>query len=107
LDSVESAKGPQQLWRMAVAVRVERAGTNGVAFTYGMYDTAGKKTIGGHTVRLADVQGDGYAIYELGTFPVNARRYLWIAPAQNPENARAVWVDRFILVAEDAPVTGK
>jgi hypothetical protein len=100
LDFAELAKRPKQQWRISVAVRVERAGNDGVAFTCGMYDTEEKKGYGHRTVKVADVNGDGYAIYELGVFPVNAKRYLWIAPAKNPANAKAVWVDRFILVAE-------
>jgi hypothetical protein len=65
-----------------------------------MYDTEEKKGYGHRTVKLADVKSDDYAIYELGTFPVNARRYLWVAPAKNGANVKAVWVDRLILVAE-------
>jgi hypothetical protein len=100
LDFAELAKRPKQTWRISVAVRVERAGNDGVAFTCGMYDTEEKKGYGHRTVKLADVKSDDYAIYELGTFPVNARRYLWVAPAKNGANVKAVWVDRLILVAE-------
>lgn len=100
LDFAGLAKRPKQQWRISVAVRVERAGKDGVAFTCGMYDTEEKKGYGHRSVKVADVKGDGYAIHELGAFPVNAKRYLWIAPAKNPANAKAVWVDRFILVVE-------
>lgn len=101
LDFAGLVKNPKFPWRISVAVRVERAGNDGVAFTCGMYDTQEKKGYGHKTVKLADLKDDGYAIYELGTFPVNAERYLWVAPAKNPANAKGVWVDRFILVADD------
>jgi hypothetical protein len=100
LDIAELTKHPKRTWRVAVAVRVERSGGDGIAFTCGMYDTEEKKGYGGRTVKLADVNDDGYAIYELGAFPLNAKRYLWVAPPQNPANVKAIWVDRFILIAE-------
>ena len=102
LGFTELQKDPKQQWNIAVAVRVERAGNEGVAFTYGMYDTVEKKGHGYHSVTLADLKTESYTLHELGTFPVNSNCYLWVAPANNPANAKAVWVDRFILKAADA-----
>ena len=101
LGYAELQKNPKQLWRLAVSIRVEQTGTNGVAFSYGMYDTAEKKGYGAHTIKCTEVKGNGYASYELGAFPINASRYIWVAPASNLANVKAVWVDRIFLVAED------
>ncbi len=95
----ELSTRPGQTWRMAVAVRVEKTGEEGVAFTYGLYDHETKQNLGGGAVKASEVKGGGYAFYELGTHEAKAGRALWIAPANNAANVKAVWVDRFVLVA--------
>ena len=101
LDAPALARSKGQRWRMAVAVRVEKTGQEGVAFTYGLYDGEAKKGLGGGAVKAADIKGDGYALYEVGTHQAGPQRYLWVAPAGNAANVPAVWVDRFVLVAPE------
>ena len=95
----ELARRPDQKWRMAVAVRVEKTGQVGVAFTYGLYDHESKQNLGGGSIKASEITGDGYALYEIGTHQARAHRTLWIAPASNAANIQAVWVDRFVLIA--------
>lgn len=101
LDAPALARSKGQRWRMAVAVRVEKTGQDGVAFTYGLYDGEAKKGLGGGAVKAADINGDGYGLYEVGTHEAGPQRYLWVAPAGNAANVPAVWVDRFVLVAPE------
>ena len=98
LDAPELTKQKTKRWRMAVSVRVERSGQEGVAFTYGIYDAATKQGLGGGTVKASEVKDDGYQLYEIGTHEAGPLRTLWVAPASNPGNVPALWVDRFLLV---------
>ena len=95
----ELAARPGQPWRMAVAVRVEKTGQEGIAFTYGLYDHETKQGLGGGAVKAADITSDGYVYYDVGTHSATAGRTLWIAPASNEANVRSIWVDRFVLLA--------
>lgn len=98
LDLPELTRQPQQKWRMAVAVRVEKTGQEGVAFTYGLYDHQTKQNLGGGAVKASEIKGDGYALYPIGSYPVGSHRTLWIAPANNAANVPCLWVDRFVLI---------
>ena len=95
----ESMQNPGKLWRMAVSVRVEKIGEKGTAFTCGLYDFQKKKEIFNKPIVSSAIQADGYALYDIGTHTSSAGLTLWIAPAINEANIRAVYVDRFVLIA--------
>lgn len=99
LDAPVFSRRPAQKWHIEVAVRVERAGREGVAFTYGIYDHETRQGLGGGTVKVSDIHGDAYQMFDLGVHTASARRTLWVAPAANAANVPAVWVDRFVLRA--------
>ena len=96
----ELTRQKEQKWRMSVAVRVEKSGEQGVAFTCGLYDSIAKKSLSTRTVQASEIKGDGYLDYDLGSHAAQAGRMLWIAPAANAANIKRVWVDRFVLIAE-------
>lgn len=87
-------------WRVAVFVRAERTGQDGVAFTCGIYDSATKTNLAGESVNATQIGGDGYLSYDLGTHEARPGRMLWVAPAANAGNVPAVWVDRVVLTED-------
>ena len=101
LDAPALAKKPDRKWHITVAVRVERAGGEGIAFTYGIYDHETRKGLGGGSVKASDTGNGTYQLYDLGIHTASPGRTLWVAPAANAANAPAIWVDRFILRAAD------
>jgi hypothetical protein len=97
----ELTRRPGRKWRMAVAVRVEKTGEEGIAFTYGLYDHETKQGLGGGAVKASEIKDAGYTLYEIGSHEARAGRTLWLAPATNAANVRSVWVDRFVLIGEE------
>ena len=96
--SPETAK---RKWTVYVAVRVEReAEADGTAFTAGIYDTRERRSLGHITVALAQAAPtDRYQLYCIEGGSISPEAYVWVAPAANPEQVKAVWVDRMLLVA--------
>ena len=98
--------GPEMLsreWSVYVGVKVERAQEDaaGTAFTAGIYDTRERRSLGNLTVSLADAApSDQYRLYLIEGGIVNQDAYIWVAPANNPEQVKAIWVDRMLLVDE-------
>lgn len=88
LDAPAFSRRPAQKWHIEVAVRVERAGREGVAFTYGIYDHETRQGLGGGTVKVSDIHGDAYQMFDLGVHTASARRTLWVAPAAMPPTSR-------------------
>ena len=96
--AADLGKMPGQPCSAYVAIRCEVKGTTGRAFTYGLYDMTQRQTFGHHVVNATDIKDDRYHVYEIGTFPMHSGQYLWVAPTKNPDNVKAIWVDRFYLV---------
>ena len=101
LDAPALAKNPDRKWHISVAVRSERTGNEGIAFTYGIYDHETRKGLGGGTVKASEIGDATYRIYDLGVHTASPGRTLWVAPAANAANVPAIWVDRFILRSAD------
>jgi len=91
-------------WTVYVEVRVERAAEpDGTAFTAGIYDTRARRSLGHMTVPLSGAaSSDRYQLYAIEGGSISPDAYIWVAPAANPEQVKAVWVDRMLLVAEGA-----
>ncbi|MCU0780906.1 MAG: hypothetical protein MUF04_07365, partial [Akkermansiaceae bacterium] len=101
LEAPELGRGRAAKWRVAVVVRTERTGQDGVAFTYGIYDATTRTNLAAGSVHVSNLAGDGYLSYDLGAHEARAGRMLWVAPAANPGNVPAIWVDRVVLVGTD------
>lgn len=91
---------PGAKYAVYVSLRVEKLGDNGLGFTAGIYDAENRKSLGQVTLQAADIKDDKYHTYKLGHVELHDRVFLWAAPPRNPENVKAVWVDRFWLVKE-------
>ncbi len=82
------------------AIRVEKTGSEGIAFGAGIYDTKNKTGLGQVSTTCAGIVDDQYHVYQLGSTKLHGDVYLWAAPAKNEDNVRAVWVDRFWLIKQ-------
>ena len=89
---------PDATWDVYVSIRVEKKGDVGTAFTAGIYDSKNGKGLGGASADCKSITDTGYVTYKLGTTKLHDQCYLWVAPTKNPDNVKAVWVDRFWLV---------
>jgi len=83
------------------AIRVDKTGDAGQAFTAGVYDQKNRVSLGQIGASCAEIADDQYHVYKLGTTKLHADVFLWAAPCQNPESVKYVWVDRFWLVKEN------
>ena len=83
-----------------IAVRVEKTGNEGGAFTAGIYDTKNRIFMDNINIPCADIADDQYHVYKIGTAKLHGDVYLWAAPPKNPDNVKYVWVDRFWAVRE-------
>ncbi len=97
-----SVRGLQEneTYSVYVSARIDKVGDEGKAFTFGVYDADNRVFSLSSGVDCKDVEDSGYHTYKIGTLPVNRGMYLWVAPAQNPQNAENLYVDRFWLVRE-------
>jgi hypothetical protein len=91
---------PDANYTIYVAVRVEKTGNEGGAFTAGIYDTKNRIFMPNISVTCADIADDQYHVYKVGTAKLHGDIYLWAAPPKNPDNVKYVWVDRFWAVRE-------
>ncbi len=86
-------------WKVYASIRCEKKGEEGGAFTFGVYDVQNKVTVGYGGVACADVDGQ-YQTYEIMTGSLSEQMYIYVAPAMNPDNIEAVWVDRIWIVKQ-------
>lgn len=89
----------QGRWEIHAVVRVEPAegaDADAVAFTAGVYDPEPRATSATVSVRVGQA-GLEYRTHRIGTVELNARCYIYVAPANNGA-VEAVWVDRVLLV---------
>lgn len=98
--------GADTAWRVQLAIRVEPtdgAAPDTAAFTCGIYDGLAKKSIANKQVQVSQLKDTAYQLYDLGVHKVGEQRYVWVAPAKNPDQIKAVWVDRLLLTRETPP----
>ncbi len=86
--------------RCKLAVRCEVTGKEGGAFTCGIWDFENRRSVANLAVSAAQIPDDAYHVYDLGAHKLTDRMYIWVAPAKNEKNVRAVWVDRMWLIRE-------
>jgi hypothetical protein len=82
------------------AIRVEKTGNVGQAFSAGIYDAKNRKGLGQVNSACAEIADGQYHVYKLGSTKLHGDVYLWAAPPRNPDNVKSVWVDRFWLVKQ-------
>ena len=81
-----------------VSVKVKKTAASGVAFTTGIYDTVNRKHIANRSVNIEEIKSDGYVDYNLGSYPLEAGSYAWVAPPGSADLVDSVYVDRVFLV---------
>jgi len=89
---------PDAVYDVYAAIRVEKTGDAGQAFSAGIYDTKNRVGLGQVGAACAEIPDSQYHVYKLGAAKLHDDVYLWVAPSANPENVKHVWVDRFWLV---------
>ncbi len=80
------------------AIRVEKTGGSGSAFSAGIYDMKNRADLGQVSKACGDVADEQYHVYQLGSTKLHGEIYLWVAPAGDADQVKNVWVDRFWLV---------
>lgn len=91
---------PDATYTAYASIRVEKTGEEGGAFDAGIYDDKNRKSLGDLSKSVAEITEPGYVTYKLGTTKLHDLTFLWVAPTKNPENVKAIWVDRCWLVKE-------
>lgn len=89
---------PDAAYDVYASIRVETNGTQGQAFSAGIYDMTNRNGLGQLQRTCGEIANDQYYTYRLGTTKLHGDVYLWVAPPGNPDNVQHVWVDRFWLV---------
>jgi hypothetical protein len=88
-------------WRVRFRVRCEATVDEGVAMTLGIYDDANRKGVVSRRIPVKDIKGDTYQTIDLGVHQLAEAMYVWAAPVvREPEEVKAVYVDRVYLVRE-------
>jgi hypothetical protein len=91
----EDARGAVRVY---VSMRAEGDRPDAVVASCGVYDSAKQQGLAQREVRLDEAPAGAYALIDLGAVVGSPDAYVWIAPAGPGSGARAVWVDRIILV---------
>ncbi len=86
--------------RRFLAVRADTRASDGVALNYGIYNTAERKNTASGAVRIKDIRQDAYIEVDIGTHRLTPASYIWIAPAANPDEVEAVYVDRIFAAVK-------
>lgn len=90
------------LWRVYVMARVEPkpgAPLDGPVLSCGVYGSNKKREIANVTKSMGEIGTGGYHLFDLGALLLNPGCFVFTAPVPN-ENARAVLIERMILVRE-------
>jgi hypothetical protein len=94
---VTIAKDAGRRLRCYLSVRCELSGDEGVVFRCGVDGLSPELT-----VMARDIPDNRYHTYELGVFEnLMGWKTLWLAPGNNPDNVKGIFVDRIWLVQEE------
>jgi hypothetical protein len=86
--------------RCYVFVRCEAKTQRGRGVQIGIYDSVRKRTIARRDVSIEEAAGNGYVPVDLGVCELSSTMYVWVAPCNNPEDVKAVYVDRVVFVRQ-------
>ncbi|MDH7568374.1 MAG: DUF4838 domain-containing protein, partial [Armatimonadota bacterium] len=95
-----SVFSPKKEYRAYVVVKVRKEKNEGNAFSFGIYDSEGRKGIFSKTVTAENASSD-WTAYELGTFKPQGQPYVWVAGAENAASVPEILVDRIYFVEVD------
>jgi len=84
--------------RCRLSVRCELRGTEGEAFTCGIWDAEEQRAVAMIGVTASEIGGGEYRTYDLGVHDLDEQMYVWVAPAANEANVPGVCLDRVWLV---------
>ncbi|MCX7047695.1 MAG: DUF4838 domain-containing protein, partial [Candidatus Sumerlaeota bacterium] len=94
-------------WRCYIAARCDAKTSTAsaqaaktAAMAIGIYDGKARKSLAGQELKIEDLAGPNYRLFDLGAHDLRRGVYLWAAPRENPQNVSAVWVDRMFIVRE-------
>ena len=80
-----------------VVARADVKAPNGQAFALGIYDPEHETSLSQRSVPIEEIADGAYRTIDLGSVPVTAKAYVWVAPANNPEQVAAIYVDRMFF----------
>ena len=85
--------------RCYAVVRCDAKAASGTAMSLGIYDANARANVLLRPVSIEEA-GKGYVTIDLGVLEVKPGMYFWSAPANNPDQVDAVYVDRVFFVRE-------
>ena len=85
-------------WHCYAVARCEASAAKGPAMTMGIYDTEAKRGVTHRSVKVEELAGKEYRVFDLGVHELRPSMYCWIAPPKRPGEVGAVYVDRIFLV---------
>ncbi|MCX7817791.1 MAG: DUF4838 domain-containing protein [Kiritimatiellae bacterium] len=89
-----------QTYRARARVRIEGGGTpTNAALSFGVYDPSARRVLANRVWRANELGTETYGEIELAPVSWSGGAYLWLAPSGDTNAVRAVWLDRFDLVA--------
>lgn len=88
---------PLTPYKLLAVVKIDRTGSVGKAFDFGVYDTVSRAGILGGSRNVVDMP-PGWHTVEMGTFVPSQGAYVWTAPPRNSENVAWVYVDKLVFV---------
>ena len=92
-----AALGPLHCY---VVVRCQAKAKAGDAFQIGIHDRDARKGVVAETIPLERCADGAYHEYDLGVHALSSGMQFWVAPMENPDEVRAVFVDRIYCVRE-------
>jgi hypothetical protein len=93
-------------WRCLAFVRCEAKADSGRAMTLGIYDRQARRGVTHRSIPVEEIEGADYHEIDLGAHELGAGSTVWFAPPEREGEVTAVFVDRIVLVREEA-LTGK
>jgi len=87
-------------WRVYLVCRYEGQAREGEICQVGLYDEHEEKPVFSKTLQAGEVSGEKYGAVDLGVMELSDDFYFYMAPMNQPDRAKALWVDRFFLVKE-------
>lgn len=93
---------PAGRWRVRILARADLQkdqDRSGPGLSAGLYDATNRRDITSTSVPLKKIAGSRYHRIDLGSHPLHAGMFVWIAPTKNL-SVKKIYVDRVLLVRE-------
>lgn len=104
-DLKSASKNPENdekpgTYKLYAYVRCEAELEEGIALTFGIYDSKNRKGVASKNIPVSEIRSDQYKRIELGPFEPGEQMYAWFAPPKRPGEVQAVYIDRLVIVKE-------